>query len=153
MKRSTKKVVKYLRRYIGCEIIRTKPAQGDRIFMTERIKLVGFTPDGRIKYCYAGWKERIYGDKEFDLPLQFTDRNWTTYKKALRAKGNGLNKWQGKRIKRISSTPIINSSFHMYGENPTLISASKHHMLVMCEDGYYELLDESFCNLKDWELA
>ncbi len=112
--------------------------------------LVGFTPDGRIKCC------QILGKQERILPIYFTDRNWITYKKALRAKGNKLNKWKGKRIRRIRPTVIFGDRSYM-SEAPTLISASKHHLVIICNDidfkGEKRVLSADYANPEDWELV
>lgn len=159
MKKSTKKVINYLRRYIGCEIIRTKETavfgDGGRYMMIP-IVLKGFTSDGRILYCHTGLDKERYGTDVDTMPLEFTDRNWITYKKALRAKGNALNKWRGKTIRRIRPTISGDRNF-MRGLPPTLVSASKHHAVVMFgEIGSHDkrcVLDYEFTKLEDWELA
>lgn len=52
MKRETmKKTINQLKKYIGKEIIRTKPTcKGDRSYTSDAILLLGFTPEGRIIY-------------------------------------------------------------------------------------------------------
>lgn len=157
MKKSTKKTIKYLQRYIGHEIIRTKPARGDWSYTDDApLLLVGFTSDGRIKYRYTGMDSRILGDKERVLPPHFTDRNWITYKKALRAENNKLNQWRGKKIRRICPTYRHDSSF-MSGNAPTLISASGHHMVIILNnfglEGVKSFLGPEFVKFEDWELA
>lgn len=104
MEKSTRKAIKYLRRYIGHEIIRTEPASVLSWFPTGApILLVGFTSDGCIRYRRTGISSIILGNDECVLPLHFTDRNWITLKKALRANNNLLNnllnKWNGENIK------------------------------------------------------
>ncbi len=158
MKKSTRKVINHLRRYVGHEVLRTKPACGDWSYTDDSpLLLVGFTSDGCIRYRHTGFEAQIFGNKEFVLPFCFTDRNWITYKKALRAKGNELNKWRGKKIRRIRPTSTIGDSSFMSGKAPTLISASKHHIVIMRNDigleGTKSVLRLDFVNPEDWELA
>ena len=157
MKKSTRKVINHLRQYVGHEVLRTKPAGRDWSYTDDSpLLLVGFTSDGCIRYRHTGFEARIFGDGEFVLPFCFTDRNWITYKKALKAKGNELNKWRGKKIRRIRSTSFGDHSF-MSGEAPTLISASKHHMVIMYNaiglKGKKCVLSSDYMNPEDWELA
>lgn len=157
MKKSTRKVINYLRQYVGHEVLRTKPTSGDWSYTDSPLLLVGFTSDGCIRYRHTGFEARIFGDEEFVLPIYFTDRNWITYKKALKAKGNQLNKWKGKKIRRIRPVATIGDRSFMSGEAPTLISASKHHMVVMYNDwgleGKESVLRSDYMNPEDWELA
>lgn len=122
MKRATRKVINHLKQYVGHEVIRTKPALRDWSNTDEPILLVGFTSDGCIRYRYTrGFLAKIFGNRELVLPIHFTDRNWITYKKARKAKGNELNKWKGKKIRRIRPTFCGDGSY-MSGDAPTLIS-------------------------------
>lgn len=159
MNKSTKKIVHYLSKYIGHEIIRTKPAgrYGDWSHTDSPMFLLGFTSDGCIKCRY-----RRYGkDIERVLPLHFTDYNWITYKKALKAKGNELNKWRGKKIKRIRPTAKIHDGSFMCkfdSDAPvTLVSASKHHMVIMHNapslKGNTYILNSAYVKPEDWVLA
>lgn len=152
MKKSTRKVINCLRRYVGHEVLRTSPVCGDWSYTDSPILLVGFTSDGCIRCRYTGIDE----DEEFVLPFQFTDFNWITYKKALKAKGNELNKWRGKKIRRIRPTSFGDSSF-MDGDALTLISASKHHMVIMYNGGFMEgikfVLRSDYMNPEEWELV
>lgn len=158
MKKSTRKVINHLRQYVGHEVLRTKPACGDWDYTDgSPLLLVGFTSDGCIRYRSTGFEAQIFRNKEFVLPFLYTDRNWITYKKALRAKGNELNKWRGKKIRRIRPTSTIGDSTFMSGKAPTLISASKHHIVIMHNDigleGTKSVLKSDFVNPEDWELA
>ena len=158
MKRSTRKVINHLRQYVGHEVIRTKPVRGDWSYTHgSALLLAGFTPDGCIKYRHTGREARSFGDEEFVLPIWFTDRNWITYKKALRAKGNKLNKWKGKKIRRIRPTATFGDCSFTSGEAPTVISASKHHLMIMYNDiglkGKKSLLGADYAFPEDWELA
>lgn len=158
MKKSTRKVINRLRQYIGHEVVRTKPARGDWTYTGgSPLLLVGFTSDGCIRYRYTGIEAKVYGDQEWILPFHFTDCNWITYKKALKAKGDKLNRWRGKKIRRIRPTPTIGDCSFMSGEAPTLISASKHHMVIMRNDiglkGKKFVLRSEYVNPEDWELA
>ena len=155
MKKSAKKVVESLRRYVGLEVLRTKPTiDGDWSYTDLPIKIIGFTPDGRIKYRHIGLYQLILGDQvNIILPLSFTDRNWCTYKKALKAKNNELNKWRGKKIQRVHETDRGDRSF--MNEPATLISASKHHMVVESPwtPGRHIILREESIKSEDWQLA
>jgi len=162
MKKSTRKIINNLSKYIGLEIIRTKPTlEGDWSYTGEHILLVGFTLDGRIRYRVSDEEALWFGNKEFILPLSFTDGNWITYNKALRAKHNELNKWRGKKIKRVCSTSTCGDCSYMstfsQSKAPTLISASKHHIVIMCNqiclEGEKRILGPDFANPEDWVLA
>ena len=159
MKKSTKKVVNYLRRYIGCEMIRTKRTaeHGDGSCTDHAVIFEDFTPDGCIKYRHTGFEETVFGTEVFTMPLEFTDRNWTTYKKVLRGKGSPLNKWKGKRIRRIRPTDKIGDRSYMGDEPPTLISATKHHVVVRLNEPFFggetKVLRCDFAKPEDWELA
>lgn len=164
MKKSTKKIINHLKQYIGIEIIRTQPTFGrtwpvDWSNTSEPIILLGFTPDGCIKYRYR--KTSIFGDTERMLPFDFTDLNWVTYKKALTPKHNVLNKWRGKEIKRVRPTATYDGSSFMceydFQKLPTLVSASKHHMVIEhhggCLEGVRFILRADFIKSEDWVLA
>ncbi len=155
MKKSTRKVINHLRQYVGHEILRTKPTNGDWSFTDDSpLLLVGFTSDGCIRYRYTGSEARFFGYDEFVLPFYFTDRNWITYKKAFKAKGNVLNKWRGKKIRRIRPTSTCGDRSFMSGDAPTLISASKYHMVIECGlKGTKCVLRSDYMNPEDWELA
>lgn len=164
MKKSTRKIINYLKQYIGLEIIRTKPTSGrtcavDWSNTSEPIILLGFTSDGCIKYRHR--KTSIFGDTERTLPFDFTDRNWVTYKKALRAKHNVLNKWRGKEIKRLRPTATCGDRSYMceysFEKAPTLVSASKYHMVIEHHDvgleGLKTILRADYIKPEDWALA
>lgn len=162
MKKSTRKIINSLSKYIGHEVIRTrKTMTGDWSYTDEPILLVGFTSDGLIRYRRSGIDARLLGNGEFTLPLSFTDRNWITYKNALIAKHNKLNKWRGKKIKRIRPTSTCNDHSYMceydFEKAPTLISASKYHMVIMHNDDFLKgqttVLRSDYMNPKDWVLA
>lgn len=139
MKKSLKKVVTYLRQYVGMRVIRTQPAiykNGfeDYSYMRESIIITGFTKDGRIKYRHIGdFDLLVFGEKERIMPIEMTDRNWISYRKALKAKNNPLNQWREKQIKRTSPTSYGSISY-MNGKFPILIAASKHHILLETTD-------------------
>lgn len=166
MKKSTRKVVNYLKQYIGLEIIRTKPTSGrtwtvDWSHSDEPIILLGFTSDGCIRYRHSGFNKTVFGNKEYILPFDFTDRNWVTYKKALRAKHNVLNKWRGKEIKRLRPTATCGDRYYMceysFEKAPTLVSASKYHMVIEHHDigleGSKTILRADYIKPEDWALA
>ena len=92
MKESTKKIINPLSQYVGTEIIRTKPSCGDWSFTNHPMLLVGFTPTGCIKCRFSGAEVQVIGNNEFILPTNYTDYNWISYKKALKAEENELNK-------------------------------------------------------------
>lgn len=165
MKKSTRKTINFLTKYIGYEIIRTKPPAGwcyNWNYTDTPILLLGFTSDGRIRYRRTDYPF-LYGDQEFTLPPVFTDRNYITYKKALRAKGNELNKWKGKKIQRIRPTAVLGSRMYMWEfaplvweSAPTLVSASKHHMVIEFDymgKAKIKVLNSDYINPEDWVLA
>lgn len=98
-------------------------------------------------------------DAEGVLPFHFTDRNWITYEEALRAENNPLNKWKGKQIMRIRPAHPISDYFMSDSPYPapTLISASKYHMVIMHNDsvdkGETTVLCSAYTNPDDWVLA
>lgn len=162
MKKSTRKIINYLKQYIGLEVIRTKPTSdiGDWSHTDEPIIILGFTSDGCIRYCHSGFGKIVFGDKEYILPFSFTDRNWITYKKAQRAKHNVLNKWRGKRIQRVRPTATCGDRSYMrcaYQKAPTLVSASKYHMVIELHDTFLEgdktVLRADYIKPEDWVLA
>lgn len=158
MKKSTKKVINYLRQYIGHKVFRTKPVGNDWSFtFSKPILLVGFTSDGCIIYRNTDIDAEIFNDKEYVLPICYTDRNWITYKKILNGKNNELNKWRGKKITRIFPTSIFHDYSYMFGNAPTLISASKHHMIIMTNNNGTKksivVLNSDYINPEDWVLA
>ncbi len=175
MKRSIKKTVQYLRRFIGKEIIRTKPARfhfkdpkglvkkmdlflacldgfrsttEDFCYTDEFQILIGFTPDGRMIIRSSR------GGSEHTLPIEFTDRNWIPMGRALRARHNTLNEYRGRMIKRIKPifyTNYVNRSF--MDEPVQLISASPYHVIVFetfyC-NGSTLILGPQHANPEDW---
>lgn len=162
MKKSTRKTINYLSQYIGLKILRTKPVNCDGSYThDDPILLVGFTSDGCIRYRHTGFDARLLGDKEYVLPLHFTDRNWITYKKALRAKNNPLNQWQGKKVKRTIPVKRNGDCSYMcsysFEKAPTLVSASRHHLVIEHNDigleGRQSILGPDFANPSEWELA
>lgn len=165
MKKSTRKIINHLKQYIGLEVVRTKPTQGiiwagDWSYTSEPIIILGFTSDGCIRYCHAE-SSGLFDNKEDILPFSFTDRNWITYKKAMRAKHNVLNKWRGKKIKRIRPTATCGDRSymcqHVFDSAPTLVSASKYHMVIMyngfLQKGHKHLLRADYIKPEDWVLA
>ena len=155
MKKSLKKTVNYLTKYIGKEIVRTKPAVyftgvKDLSYMNRRIELVGFTAKGTILY-----KDLGLGDHISEMPIEFTDRNYITYKKAVRNGKHPLRKWVGKEITRIRPTATCGDRSYM-GESVKLVSCSKHHMVINWKEGSFSftsLLGEEFMAPDDWKLA
>lgn len=161
MKNSTRKTINYLSQYIGHKILRTKPVNGDGSKTADPILLVGFTSDGCIRYKHTGVEATILGDAEYVLPLHFTDRNWITYKKALRAKNNPLNQWKGKKVKRTTPAKRNGDRSYMcsysFEKAPTLVSASRHHIVFEYNDfglkGRRSILGPDFANPSEWKLA
>lgn len=130
MKKSLKKTIAYLRQFVGYEIIHTKPTTevGDWSYTDEPVIFVGLTQDGCIKYI-----DPKFDDKVRILPLTFTDRNWITFKKASKPKGNPLNKWRGKKVVRNCPTCYGDYSFlrsNIPDNEQKLISASKYHIIL-----------------------
>ena len=153
MKKSLKKTIAHLRKFVGHEIIRTKPTTdiGDWSYTDEPVIFVGFTQDGCIKYI-----DPRLGDKVRIFPLTFTDRNWITLKKALKPKGNPLNKWRGKKVVRNCPTCYGDYSFlrsDIPDNEQKLISASKYHIIL--EDKFLGKItyNSRYNNPNDWELA
>lgn len=158
MNSSTKKAIKYLRRFVGHKIYRTKPCFGDWSYTSEDpLLLVGFTSDDRIIYRRTGRSAKELGRKESVLPIIYTDCNWITYKNALKAKGNQLNKWKGRKIRRIRPTATFGDHRYMWEEGVTLISASKYHMVIRYTNHFKEVetdvLRSDYMNPEDWELV
>ena len=162
MKKSTRKIVSRLSSYVGIEVIRTKPTvTGDWSKTDTPILLLGFTSDGRIRYRHLGFERNIFGDVEYTLPISFTDRNWITYKKAMKPKNNPLNKWRGKKIKRVRPTATCGDCSFMcrniWDAAPTLVSASKYHMVISRNDSIWKgrqtVLRSDYMDPKDWVLA
>ena len=165
MKKSTRKIINYLKQYIGLEIIRTKPiinrenGRANTSFTKKPIVLLGFTADGCIKCLVKHLYFERY-EKEEILSFKYTDRNWITYKKALKPKGSQLNKWIGKDIKRVRPTDRGFTSFmctHLYDKPITLVSASKHHMRIQYNcvglEGVVSIINYEYCTPEDWVLA
>lgn len=153
MKKSLKKTIAHLRKFVGHEIIRTKPTTdiGDWSYTDEPVIFVGFTQDRCIKYI-----DPCLSDKVRIFPLNFTDRNWITLKKALKPKRNPLNKWRGKYVVRTSPTCRGDRSFlrsGIPGDKQILISASKHHIILADKFLGKIICNSTFSNPNDWELA
>lgn len=153
MKKSLKKTIAHLRKFVGHEIIRTKPTTdiGDWSYTDEPVVFVGFTQDGCIKYI-----DPKFDDKVRILPLTFTDRNWITLKKALKPKGNPLNKLRGKKVVRNCPTCYGDYSFlrsDIPDNEQKLISASKYHIILEDKIVGKIICDSRYNNPNDWELA
>lgn len=155
MKKSLKKTINHLENFVGHEMICTKPTtNNNRViwsYTNEPVVFVGLTQDGCIKYINSK-----LDDKVRILPLTFTDRNWITFKKASKPKGNPLNKWRGKKVVRNCPTCYGDYSFlrsDIPGNEQILISASKYHMIL--EDKFLGKItcDSRYNNPNDWELA
>lgn len=155
MKKSLKKTINHLENFVGHEMIRTKPTtNNNRViwsYTNEPVIFVGLTQDGCIKYI-----DPKLDDKVRILPLTFTDRNWITFKKASKPKGNPLNKWRGKKVVRNCPTCYGDESFlrsDVPGDEQILISASKYHIIL--EDKFLGKItcNSRYNNPNDWELA
>ena len=154
MKKSLKKTINHLRKFVGHEIIRTKPTTNvvDWSYTDEPVIFVGLTQNGCIKYIDPKFDDKVGGV----LPLTFTDRNWITFKKASKPKGNPLNKWRGKKVVRNCPTCYGDYSFlrsDIPDNEQKLISASKYHIIL--EDKFLGkiICDSRYNNPNDWELA
>lgn len=164
MKKSLKKTIAYLRQFVGYEMIRTKPTTPivDWSYTDEPVIFVGLTQNGCIKYidpkldeCMKCIDPRSDGTVRI-LPLNFTDRNWITLKKASKPKGNPLNKWRGKRVVRKCPTCCGDYSFlrsDIPDNEQKLISASKYHIILEDKIVGKIICDSRYNNLNDWELA
>lgn len=154
MKKSLKKTIAHLRKFVGHEIIRTKPTTNvvDWSYTDEPVIFVGLTQNGCIKYIDPKFDDKVGGV----LPLTFTDRNWITFKKASRPKGNPLNKWRGKKVVRNCPTCYGDKSFlrsDVPGDDQILISASKYHIILEDKSFGEIICNSTFSNPNDWELA
>ena len=152
MKKSKKKIINSLKKYVGLEILRVRPTTetNDWSYTDSLIILLGFTYDGCIICKEKHLESKKFNTKPIVLPIEFTDRSWITYKKALRPKNNELNKWRGKKIKRINPTPFDERPFmHEY---PVLVSASKYHMVIKI-DGEIKVLKPAYANPEDWQVV
>ena len=149
MKKSTKKIVKHLQRYVGIQIIRINPnVEGDYTYTDRAVILVGFTENGAMIV-----KLTKFGN-EWVLSNVFTDYMWIPYSQALLAKNNRLNEWRGKRTKR----KIMNSmekfcKDRFLLENTTLLSASRHHVFFETKYGGVIILGSQYAKFSEWELA
>ncbi len=154
MKKSLKKTINHLENFVGHEIIRTKPTTtdiGNWYYTDEPVFFVGFTQDGCMKYI-----DPKIDDEVRIFPLTFTDRNWITLKKALKPKGNPLNKWRGKKVVRNCSTCYGDYSFlrsDIPDNEQKLISASKYHIILEEKIVGKIICDSRYNNPNDWELA
>ena len=155
MKKTTKKFVKRLERYVGKEIIRIRQTHfsGDYSFTDkDPIILLGFTPKGEMIVKYTGSRATVR--ETAILPLEFTDDCWISYKKAITASNNRLNKWRGKKVIRICATKRLEDRSYMRSNYaPTFITASRHHVLIKNDKGRNILLNCDFANPNEWELA
>lgn len=187
MKKAAKKAMKRLERYIGHDIIRVLPVTRTRCYRNEcnnlikkamevecnsvytsvPLTLMGFTADGKMQVHFPSYtiEGKLLGTQPFELPSCCIDTLWIPYKKALTAKGNPLNKWKGKKIRRIK--PIKSMADSDAPFEPwigTLVSASKHHVILEGGDtveykgSYYidenfKVLDYEYTNPSEWELV
>ena len=147
-------VVRDLRKYIGCVMIRTGPtSDGEWSFTDQPIKIIGFTPDGRIKYRNLCWYKELMGGQLSFLPISFTDRNWCTYEEAFKTENDNFKRYIGRKIIRVRPTARGDTSFMNYPA--TVISAYKHHMVVKYSVVSERpiILGEEFMKPEDWQLA
>lgn len=162
MKKSTKKIVKRLERYVGQKIIRTGGTHhiGDFSYTENPLILKGFTLKGEMIVEYPKENVSFAGNKK-TLPIYFTDDLWISYRKALRPASNKLNQWKGKKVRRTCCTKRIGDGSFMCKSDlevpPTLVSASKHHVVIECNDCGFEgkrvILNCDFADPSEWELA
>ena len=154
MKKSTRKAVEYLKRYVGHEIIRIKPTNdGGTSYLDMPILLTGITEQGCMRYQHIGDDCEIFGSGEGILPVDYTDRYWIDFKKALKPRHNELNKWKGRRIARTRPTASGQESFM---ETPvTLVFASRHHVGVKVDGSISDfwILGPEFSNPNDWKVV
>ena len=148
MKKSIKKTIcSYLIRFVGHEIVRTKPtANGDWSYTADPQILLGFNGKGQMILWDSILGEHTVGE-------QFVDRNWKTKKAAICSKDNSLNQWKGRNIIRTCSVqyPHVATTAYME-ESVELLSTSKYHMLI--KDKHEVRLLNSLWNVpEEWILA
>ena len=168
-----KTVPEGLKKLIGKEIIRIGPTKnGDWSYSGTPVLFEGFTSDNKMKIkSIKEYSIVFFNEETRELPLCFTDDKWILLEDALKAEDNKLNKLIGKKIKRIR--PVYNVrffhgrmlAFDEYKEDcsymckygaipPTLVSASKYHMVVKDHDaGGNEklvIIGPRYSNPKDW---
>lgn len=162
-KKIATRVAENLAKYVGKNIIRTKPTKnGDWSYTDgEPIKFLGIDKTGKLHYQYTGKDTKIFGNGEFVLSRDFVDENWILFQEAINPQENNpLNKWIGKKIKRICPTEYGDKSYMcaMSYEYPvTLISASRFHVFIEYNNpnfkGEKKLLNPRMSKTEDWVLA
>lgn len=162
-KKEDKRVINELAKYIGKTIVRVGPTKNNDWSYTDGdpIKVLGIDKNGKLHYQYTGKDARIYGNDEFVLPRDFVDNNWILFQDAINPQENNpLNKWIGKKIKRIRPTEYGDKSYMCKWsfEYPvTLISASRFHVFIEYNDPSFKgekiLLDPRMAKPEDWVLA
>lgn len=166
MKKSTKKMVNRLSRYIGQAIIRTGPNRvtGDRSYLDDPIILKGFTNNGEIIYSYLPNSARgmSFGTNDRVLGLSYTDDQWKLLSKIFKPKGNDFNRYLGQKICRVRPAiyTYIGTEDYSYTdkyEAVKLISATKYHLVIEYTDpilqGKKSILAFEFAKPEDWVLA
>lgn len=168
-----KTVPEGLKKLIGKEIIRIGPTKnGDWSYSGTPVLFEGFTSDNKMKIkSIKEYSIVFFNEETRELPLCFTDDKWILLKDALKAEDNELNKLIGKKIKRIR--PVYNVRlfhgrmlpFDEYKEDcsymckygaipPTLVSASKYHMVVKDYDAERNeklvIIGPRYSNPDDW---
>lgn len=165
MRKSIKKTINYLKRYMGKEIIRTKPVLHPALrpavkgyvgaWPTLRSPCKGsddlaiFTKLKTGDYSYTddpiiltGFTEdgRIKFQRpdettENTLNIEFTDRSWISFNKSLKHKNN-LPLSQWKGKKIVRTVPTILGVTDFMNYPLTLKAVSKHHIHGECDDTY-----------------
>ena len=145
-----------LENYVGKEIIRTSPVNNNNWGFTsdEPIKFLGLNEEGCIRYQYTGHMARMFGTEERVLSKDYSDSNWILFSDAVKPQENNpLNKWIGKRIKRIRPASNGDTVFMSSIEASILIAATSSHVYIECYFGKRILFDSRYAKPEDWELA
>lgn len=161
-KKRAKRRAKHLEKFIGKNIIRTKPVKDGDWSRTygAPIKFLGIDKNGGIRYQHTGVEASIFKNEEFSLPSSFFDENWILFSDAVKPqKRNPLNKHIGRLIKRTCPVELKPGCYMLsigYGVPVTLIAASATHIYIQyndSEDGRRGLLDSRCAKPEEWELA
>lgn len=132
MDKKLRKVIQSMRPYIGQQIIRIAPAiypsgvgVKDYSYGSEPVILRGFSSKGEARITRSDKQNR----HAHNCSISFTDRNWILYSDISCTGKSRLNKWRGRRIKRIRATKLGDRSF-MSEEGVELIWATPYHVNI-----------------------
>ena len=163
MNRSIKKIInKRLRKLVGHEIIRIGPTEPsyDSAYTEQPVILEGFTKSGKMIVKYPRRLNCLFGSSQQILSTEFTDRKWRLYSRVFKKGNSKLNRWSGKKIRRINPVCFLSGyKCTMFINEPVaLISASKSYLVIKVENEFLQLsqiriLRWEYANPRDWELA